>query len=509
MKAYYIEIALKSQVKFTIKLWYNIKILKKLGNKMGENLIKCDDISLSKIANSIEVKNPSSNKTIAFVRKIKTKQINEILENMQKAQKEWANKLAIERADLLLAWYDLILANKEELAKIMTEESGKNIKESRGEIEYGASFVRWFAEEARRINGDILQNVKKNQQLLVTKVPVGVCVAITPWNFPNSMVTRKVAPALATGCAIMLKPSSKTPLSAYALANLAYKAGIPRDIFAVISGDNKEISDVFTTNKIVRKLSFTGSTAVGKDLYAKSSLNVKKISLELGGNAPVIVFDDANLQVALKGIINSKFRNSGQTCVCANRIYVQSEIYKKMIEKLQEAVLSLKVSDGFDEKSDVGPLIDTDAVAKVDAQVKDAIKKGARCVVGGKKHKLKGNFYEPTLLADVPHDAFCAKEETFGPLCPVFKFESEEEAIALANDTNMGLASYIFTENSARANRVAASLEYGMVGVNTGLISNEVAPFGGIKESGLGREGSKYGIDEYLELKYLCIDHNK
>ncbi|MGP1527291.1 MAG: NAD-dependent succinate-semialdehyde dehydrogenase [Campylobacter sp.] len=473
---------------------------------MDKDLLENQDVNFTKISNSIEVKNPSNGKIIAYVKKTDENELVNIIKKAQNAYQIWRDETATTRADLLLKWYLLVLENKENLAQIMTSESGKSIKESRAEIEYGASFIRWFAEEARRVNGDIFQSVNKSQKIAMIRQPIGVCAAITPWNFPSAMITRKVAPALAAGCTIIVKPSSKTPLSAYALLNLAVKAGFAEGIFTIVSGDNEMISDILSKSKIIKKISFTGSTQTGKKLYAKSAETVKKVSLELGGNAPIIVFNDANLKTALKGIIDSKFRNSGQTCVCANRIYIQSEIYKKMLEKLQEAVLSLNVCDGFEEKCDIGPLINVDAVQKVEAHIKDALKKGARCIVGGKKTNLNGNFFEPTLLADVTNDALCTKEETFGPLCPIFKFESEEDVINLANDTDFGLASYIFTQDIAKATRVSEALEYGMVGINTGLISNEVAPFGGIKESGIGREGSKYGIEEYLEMKYLCLN---
>ncbi|MDE5602681.1 MAG: NAD-dependent succinate-semialdehyde dehydrogenase, partial [Helicobacter sp.] len=399
-----------------------------------------------------------------------------------------------------------ILESKDFLAEIMTKEQGKPLAQAKSEIIYAASFIKWFAQEARRIDGDILCPKIKGQKLLTLKQPIGVCAAITPWNFPSSMITRKIAPALASGCAIIVKSASQTPLSAYALEILAQKAGILENCFRVINGDSTEISDVLCQSNTIKKLSFTGSTEVGRLLYQKCASTIKKLSLELGGNAPFIVFNDANLEEAINGIMDSKFRNSGQTCVCANRIYVQSGIYDKICQALVDKIQTLKVGDGLEDGVNQGPLIDKKALLKVKEHINDALQKGAKLLVGGNNHYLEGNFFQPTLLKDVTQQMKVAKEETFGPLAPIFKFESEEEAIFNANDTEFGLAAYFFTQDYKRQWRVAESLEYGMIGINTGLISNEIAPFGGIKQSGLGREGSKYGIEEYLEIKYLCLN---
>lgn len=471
-----------------------------------KDLLQHKDISFTPVDGYIKVNNPATNEPIAYVRPTSKDELENIIKNSQKAQKTWAMKTALERSDILLGLYNLMKTHKETLAQIMTKEQGKSISESRGEIDYSASFVRWFAEEARRIDGDILTSVKKEQKLLVIKQPIGVTAAITPWNFPSAMITRKAAPALAVGCSMILKPASQTPLSAYALANLAYKAGLDEALFVVVSGKAAEISDVFCKSQVVKKISFTGSTQVGIKLFENSASTIKKLSLELGGNAPFIVFDDADISKAVDGVLASKFRNSGQTCVCANRIYAQSGIYDKLSEAIKEAVGKLKVGDGMQEDVKQGPLIDQKAVEKVQEHIKDALNKGATCILGGDVHELGGTFFKPTVLKGVTSDMLVAKEETFGPLCPIFKFETEEEAIALANNTEFGLASYIFTENTARQWRVSEAIEYGMVGVNTGLISNEVAPFGGVKLSGLGREGSKYGASEYLSLKYICLD---
>ena len=470
------------------------------------SLLNHPDISFLPIPDSIKVDNPATGETLAFVRTTRSDDLKLLIQKAEDAQKIWAAKTALERADVLWRWYFLMKENKEELARIMTMEQGKSLTEARGEIDYAASFVRWFAEEARRIDGDVLTSVKASQKLVVLKQPVGVTAAITPWNFPSAMIARKAAPALAVGCAMIVKPASFTPLSAYALALLAYEAGVPQDLLPVVSGSASEISHEFATNPTVRKISFTGSTEVGAKIFADSAADIKKLSLELGGNAPFIVFDDADLNKAVEGALASKFRNSGQTCVCTNRVYAQSGIYDEFCRKLSEKVAALKLGNGLDEGVNQGPLIEEKAVEKVEQHIADALSKGASCLTGGKRSALGGTFFEPTVLSGVTAQMAVAREETFGPLCPVFRFESEAEVIAAANDTEYGLAAYLFTADTARQWRVGEALEYGMVGINTGLISNEVVPFGGVKRSGLGREGSKYGADEYLELKYLCID---
>ncbi|EPF80522.1 NAD-dependent succinate-semialdehyde dehydrogenase [Acinetobacter gyllenbergii] len=423
------------------------------------------------------------------------------------AQAQWQQQTALVRADILLAWYQLILQQREALAQILTAEQGKSLTEARGEIAYAASFIRWFAEQARRVDGSVLTPVQSQQRLIVLKQAIGVTAAITPWNFPAAMITRKIAPALAAGCSMLVKPAEQTPLTAYALAVLAEQAGLPADLFILISGDAVAVGQTLCASDTVRKLSFTGSTDVGRILMKQCAPTIKKLSLELGGNAPVIIFDDADVERAVQGIMVSKFRNSGQTCVCANRIYVQAGIYDAICERLKIAVeQQLRVGDGREEGVTQGPLIDQDAVEKVQSHIADAVSQGASIVVGGQLHALGKTFFEPTILRDVTQQMKVAKEETFGPLAPLFRFNDEAEAVAMANDTEFGLASYIFTKDMARQWRVGEALQYGMVGVNTGLISNEVAPFGGIKQSGLGREGSQFGIEEYLELKYMCVD---
>ena len=449
------------------------------------SLLNHPDISFSPIPDSIKVDNPATGETLAFVCTTHSDDLKLLIQRAEAAQKLWAAKTALERADVLWRWYFLMKENKEELARIMTMEQGKSLTEARGEIDYAASFVRWFAEEARRIDGDVLTSVKASQKLVVLKQPVGVTAAITPWNFPSAMIARKAAPALAVGCAMIIKPASLTPLSAYALALLAYEAGVPQDLLPVVSGRASEISHEFATNPTVRKISFTGSTEVGAKIFADSAADIKKLSLEL---------------------LASKFRNSGQTCVCTNRVYAQSGIYDEFCRKLSEKVATLKLGNGLDEGVNQGPLIEEKAVEKIEQHIADALSKGAVCLTGGKRSALGGTFFEPTVLSGVTAQMAVAREETFGPLCPVFRFATEAEVIAAANDTEYGLAAYLFTADTARQWRVGEALEYGMVGINTGLISNEAAPFGGVKRSGLGREGSKYGADEYLELKYLCID---
>lgn len=454
----------------------------------------------------IEVSDAATHVPLAWVKAYDRQAVEQAIIRSQAAQRMWKAKTALQRADVLWAWYNLILQNQEQLAQILTAEQGKPLLEARGEITYAASFIRWFAEQARRIDGEVLTPTQPNQRLLVIKQAIGVTAAITPWNFPAAMITRKAAPAIAAGCSMLVKPAEQTPLTAYALEVLAVQAGLPQDVLLHISGDAIEVGKTLCESDTVKKLSFTGSTQVGRILMQQCAPTIKKLSLELGGNAPVLVFDDANLEQAVQGIMLSKFRNSGQTCVCANRIYVQDGIYDALAEKLTAAVANLKVGDGRQEGSTQGPLIDEDAVAKVQSHIADAISKGAQIKIGGKRSSLGGTFFEPTVLTEVTQDMHVAKQETFGPLAALFRFSNEEQAVAMANDTEFGLATYVFTQSSARQWRVGEALEYGMVGINTGAISNEVAPFGGIKQSGLGREGSKFGIDEYLEMKYLCVD---
>lgn len=475
-------------------------------NKQHLALLNHEFVSQNKKDGFISVNNPATGEDLAFVYDIKEQELQDIITKSQDAQKKWAEILAVDRANILLKWYDLMLENKQILAEILTQEMGKPLTEASGEIVYAANFIRWFAEECRRIDGDILQSAQQNQKLLVLKQPIGVCGAITPWNFPSAMITRKVAPALASGCSMIVKPATQTPLSAYALLELAYRAGIPKDLLRVVTGKASMISKVFCESNIVRKITFTGSTEVGRILMSQSSNTIKKLSLELGGNAPFIVFDDVNVDKAVKGILASKFRNSGQTCVCANRIYVQSGIYDKVAQALKQEVEKLQVGNGLESSTTQGPLIDTKAVAKVQEHIIDATSKGAKILSGGKPHSKGLSFFEPTILTEVTKDMAVAREETFGPLAPLFKFETEEEVIAMANDTEFGLAAYLYTENAARQWRVGEALEYGIVGINTGIISTEVAPFGGVKQSGLGREGSKYGIEDYLEIKYMCMN---
>ena len=418
----------------------------------------------------------------------------------------WAATPAKARAAILRRWFDLIMTNQEDLARLMTAEQGKPLAESRGEIAYAASFIEWFAEEAKRAYGDVIPATQNGQRILVLKQPVGVVAAITPWNFPAAMITRKVGPALAAGCAIVVKPAAQTPLSALALAVLAEEAGLPTGLLSIVpTSDARGVGAEMTGNPLVRKLSFTGSTEIGKLLYRQSADTVKKLGLELGGNAPFIVFDDADVDAAVKGAIASKYRNAGQTCVCANRLYVQAGIHDAFVAKLADAVRALKVGDGADAGVEVGPLIEEAAVEKVERHIADATAKGARIVCGGGRSALGGTFFEPTLLTGVTAAMDVAREETFGPLAPVFRFTDEADVVAQANDTRFGLAAYFYASDLSRVWRVAEALEYGIVGVNTGLISTEVAPFGGMKESGLGREGSRYGIDDYLEVKYVCM----
>ncbi|ABO13669.2 NAD-dependent succinate-semialdehyde dehydrogenase [Acinetobacter baumannii] len=471
-------------------------------------LLQHPDISLEAPASNdyIEVNDAATGETLAWVKTYDRAGVEAAINRSAKAQAAWKKQTALARADVLLAWYNLMLEHKENLAQILTAEQGKPLAEARGEIGYAASFIRWFAEQARRVDGEVLTPTLPNQRLLVIKQAIGVTAAITPWNFPAAMITRKAGPAIAAGCSMLVKPAEQTPLTAYALEVLALQAGLPADVLINISGDAVEVGKTLCESDIVRKLSFTGSTQVGRILMQQCAPTIKKLSLELGGNAPVLVFDDANLEQAVQGIMASKYRNSGQTCVCANRIYVQDGIYDALAERLVEAVSKLKVGDGRQEGSTQGPLIDEDAVAKVQSHIADATEKGATVRIGGQRSALGGTFFEPTVLTGVTQDMKVSKEETFGPLAPLFRFKTEDEAVAMANDTEFGLAAYLFTQSTARQWRVGEALEYGMVGINTGAISNEVAPFGGVKQSGLGREGSKFGIEEYVEMKYLCVD---
>ena len=455
---------------------------------------------------TIDVHNPATGELIGTVPALGTEETAGAIAAADEAWPDWRTMTAHERSRIVRRWYDLIVEHQDDLAMIMTAEQGKPLAESLGEVLYGASFVEWFAEEAKRVYGDIIPMGQSGKRIIVIKQPVGVCAAVTPWNFPSAMITRKAAPALAAGCPIVVKPAAQTPFSALALAELAREAGMPPGVFNVLTGPAAEIGAELTANPVVRKLSFTGSTAVGKMLMRECADTVKKISLELGGHAPFIVFDDADLDEAVEGAIASKYRNSGQTCVCANRFIIQEGIYETFSDRLIQAVTEqLKVGNGFDEGVNQGPLIDLNAVLKVEQQIKDALDKGARLGCGGKRAGETGFFFEPTVLLDATTDMLIAYEETFGPVAPLFSFATEDEAIALANDTPYGLASYFFSRDVGRVWRVAESLEYGMVGINTGIMSTESAPFGGIKESGIGREGSKYGIDEYLEMKYLCL----
>jgi len=453
----------------------------------------------------IAVKNPATGELVGYVPKLGAVETKEAIAAAETAQKEWAALTAKERSVILRKWFELMMANQDDLGRILTMEQGKPLAEAKGEIAYGASFIEWFAEEGRRVYGDIIPGHQKDKRILVMKQPIGVVAAITPWNFPNAMITRKAGPAFAAGCAMVLKPASQTPFSAIAIAVLAERAGLPAGLFSVVTGSAREIGAEMTANPVVRKLTFTGSTEVGAELYKQSAPTIKKLGLELGGNAPFIVFDDADLDAAVEGALIAKFRNNGQTCVCANRLYVQEGVYDAFSEKLAAAVGRLKTGNGFDEGVILGPLIDQAALAKVEEHVSDAVSKGGRVVQGGKRHALGGTFYEATVLADVTPDMAVAREETFGPVAPLFRFKDEADVIAQANDTEFGLASYFYAKDLARVFRVAEALEYGMVGVNTGLISTAEAPFGGVKLSGLGREGSKYGIEEFTEMKYVCL----
>ncbi|MDY0034313.1 MAG: NADP-dependent succinate-semialdehyde dehydrogenase [Zoogloea oleivorans] len=451
------------------------------------------------------VSNPATGELLGEVPRMGGAETVRAVDAANAALPAWRSLLARERAAILQRWYHLILANADDLARMMTLEQGKPLIEAKGEVVYAASFIEWFAEEAKRLYGDTLPTTGVDRRLMVIRQPIGVCAAITPWNFPAAMITRKVAPALAAGCTVVVKPAEQTPFTALALAELAQQAGFPTGVFNVLTGDPVAIGGVLTGSPIVRKLSFTGSTEIGRLLMAQCAPTIKKLSLELGGNAPFIVFDDADIDAAVAGALVSKYRNAGQTCVCANRLLVQDSVYDEFAAKLAEAVKTFSIGNGLEAGVNVGPLIDDDAVLKVEAHVADALAKGARVLVGGKRHAAGKLFYEPTVLVNVTPDMRVAREETFGPVAPLFRFKTEDEAIQMANDTEFGLAAYFFARDVGRVFRVGEALEYGMVGINTGIISNEVSPFGGIKQSGVGREGSRYGIDEYLEMKYLCI----
>ncbi len=465
-------------------------------------------IAASDSGATLAVHNPASGESLGSVPDMGAAETRRAIEAANRAWPAWRAKTAKERAAVQRAWFDLIVANVDDLATIMTAEQGKPLAEAKGEVLYGASFVEWFAEEGKRVYGDTILSPVPNRRLVVLKQPIGVCAAITPWNFPAAMITRKVAPALAAGCTVVIKPAEQTPLTALALTELASRAGFPAGVINVITASAASAPKVgaeLTANPIVRKLSFTGSTEVGRLLMAQCAPTLKKISLELGGNAPFIVFDDADVDAAVDGAMASKYRNAGQTCVCANRLLVQEGVYEAFAAKLAEKVKALKVGGGMEEGTTQGPLIDSAALEKVEAHVADAVALGARVLTGGKRHARGGTFFEPTVLADVLPTMRCAREETFGPVAPLFKFKDEAEAIELANATEFGLASYFYARDLSRVWRVAEALEYGMVGINTGIVANEVAPFGGVKQSGIGREGSKYGIEDYLEIKYLCM----
>jgi succinate-semialdehyde dehydrogenase/glutarate-semialdehyde dehydrogenase len=451
-----------------------------------------------------QVFNPATGQSIGTVPNLGAAETRRAIEAADKALPEWRARTAKERAQILRKWFDLMMANQEDLAVLMTVEQGKPLFESRGEIAYAAAFIEWFGEEAKRAYGDVIPAHGRDKRIVVLKQPIGVTAAITPWNFPTAMIARKVAPALAAGCTMVIKPSELTPYSALAMCVLAERAGIPAGVVSVVTGDSKPIGGELTSNPIVRKLSFTGSTAVGKLLMSQCASTVKKVSMELGGNAPFIVFDDADLEAAVAGVVASKYRNAGQTCVCANRIFVQAGIYDRFAQRLAEVAAGLKVGNGLDQDTKIGPLIEEKAVAKVEEHVRDALSKGAKVLTGGKRGDGAGHFYVPTVLTGIRADTLVMHEETFGPVAPLMKFDSEEEVIRLANATEFGLASYFYTRDVGRVWRVAEGLESGIVGINEGIISTEVAPFGGVKESGIGREGSKYGLEEYLEIKYLC-----
>ncbi len=452
-----------------------------------------------------EIFNPATQEKLGTVPMLGQAETRRAIEQAEVAQKEWAARTAQERSTILRRWFELMVENADELAQILTLEQGKPLAEAKGEIMYAASFVEWFAEEGKRIYGDIIPSHKAGARVVVIKQPIGVVAAITPWNFPTAMITRKCAPAMAAGCPFIVKPAPDTPYSALALAVLAEEAGIPAGIFSVVTGDAVAIGGELTANDTVRKLSFTGSTNIGKLLMRQCADTVKKVSLELGGNAPFIVFDDADLDAAVEGALASKYRNAGQTCVCTNRFLVQEGVYDQFVEKLTAAVEGLKVGNGMDSGVTQGPLINAAAIDKIEDHLSDAVSKGGQITTGGQRHSLGGTFFEPTVISHANNDMKVAREETFGPLAPVFKFSTEAEAIAMGNDTEFGLAAYVYTKDLGRAWRVGEGLEYGMVGINEGIISTAVAPFGGVKQSGIGREGSKYGIDDYVEIKYMMM----
>jgi len=454
---------------------------------------------------TIEVRNPATGAKLGLIPNMGAAETRRAIAAAAQALPAWTARTAKDRAGALRRWFDLMLVHQEDLAVLMTAEQGKPLAESKGEIIYAASFIEWFAEEGKRLYGDVIPGHQADKRILVLRQPVGVVAAITPWNFPSAMITRKAGPALAAGCTLVCKPATQTPYSALALAELAERAGIPKGVFNVITGSAAAIGGEMTANPTVRKLTFTGSTEIGKKLMAQCAATVKKLSLELGGNAPFMVFDDADLDAAVQGAIASKYRNTGQTCVCANRLLVQAGVYEEFTAKLKEAVAKLRVGDGLAGVTDQGPLIDAKGVAKIEEHIADALAKGAKLVLGGKRHALGGTFFEPTILTGVTPKMLVAREETFGPVAPLFKFNTEAEAIAMANDTEFGLAAYVYTRDLARSWRVSEAIEYGIVGLNTGIISTEVAPFGGVKESGTGREGSRYGILDYTEMKYVCV----
>ncbi|HZJ97438.1 MAG TPA: NADP-dependent succinate-semialdehyde dehydrogenase [Oligella sp.] len=454
---------------------------------------------------TLNVTNPANGEVLGTIPNMGAAETHRAIEAAEKAQKLWRAKSAKERAVIMRNWFELVMENQDDLALIMTLEQGKPLAEARGEIAYGASYLEWYAEEGKRAYGDVIPGPASDRRVIVTKEPVGVCAAITPWNFPAAMITRKVGAALGAGCSIVVKPAAETPYSAFALCVLAEEAGVPSGLVSVVTGSASEIGKEMTSNSIVRKLSFTGSTEVGRILMSQCSDQIKKVSLELGGNAPFIVFNDADLDAAVEGAMMSKYRNAGQTCVCANRIYVQDEIYDAFAEKFVAAVNQIKVGDGTVEGVNQGPLIDEAAVTKVQDHIADALSKGAKVATGGKPHSLGGLFFEPTVVTEVTSEMKVAREETFGPLAPLFRFKTEEEVVQMANNTEYGLAAYFYSRDIGRVWRVAEALEYGMVAINNGILSNEAAPFGGVKQSGIGREGAKYGLDDYMVIKYMLI----
>ncbi|MEL7937714.1 NAD-dependent succinate-semialdehyde dehydrogenase [Pseudomonas delhiensis] len=453
------------------------------------------------------LRNPASGEVLAELPVCREAEAEFAVESAQAAFLRWRAVPAKQRGEIVHRWYQLVVENKDDLATLITLEEGKPLAEARGEIDYAASFLQWFSEEAKRVRGDVIPAHKESQRIVALKQPIGVCAAITPWNFPAAMITRKAGPALAAGCSMVVKPASQTPLTALALAELARRAGVPAGVFSVLTGNaTRPVGNVLTGHPLVRKITFTGSTEVGRVLLAQSAETIKKCSMELGGNAPLIVFDDADLDLAVEGILNAKFRNTGQSCIAANRVLIQDGVYDRLADRLAACTAELKVGNGLEAGVQIGPMIDADAVAKVEEHLANALAAGARVLVGGRRHTLGGAFFEPTVVAGVDLGMTIAREETFGPVMPLLRFTSEAQAIAMANDTDFGLAAYLFSRDAARIWRTAEALESGMVGINTGLISNEVAPFGGVKQSGLGREGSHYGIEEFLELKYLCWD---